>query len=666
SGNAGTDTTTNFIGTTDDRSWVMKTNNTERMKISKSGNVGIGTSNPSSSAILDVSSTTKGMRMPNMTTDQRNLISSPATGLQIYNTDCGSVDFYNGTCWISMSKALPNPKDITSSPASTYFCEGESRTYSISPVTGANYYTWTVPSGATINSGQGTTSITATFSSISGNVCVNASNACETSGQSCLAVTMKPLADTPGGITGLNSVYPYQQTVTYSISGSGSYTWSVPSGVTITSGQGTNTIIVNFACNAVSGNISVAASNTCGLGGASTLAVTVTSLIASAGPTVVNGAAIGGSPTASAGTSPYTYLWSPATNLSSATVSNPTAQCGTPASYTVTVTDNKGCTATSSVAVSRVTANAGSNMTSTGSPCTSSTVIGPATVSGGLAPYSYLWSPSVTLSSATVTNPTASAGSTTTYVVTVTDANTCTASSSMILTVGSTAFYTTPGYTSWTVPTGISCILIEAYGAGGTGGSGIPGKGCRVKTVLSVSGGQVLNINVGGTGGGYNGGGATASCGGGGGGGGTDIRFGGTALANRIIVAGGGGGSGNAAGSPGGDGGNGGTLGYSGNTNNGGGCGSGSGGTATAGGTGGSSGGSGYGGAGTGGNCSNGGGGGGGGGGYWGGGGSPQGCGNNGGGGGGGGSSYVTTTNTSNTTYTDGYQSGNGKVIITW
>jgi hypothetical protein len=54
----------------------------------------------------------------------------------------------------------------------TTACSGSTKTYSISPVANATSYTWTVPSGAIINSGQGTTSITVTFSTNSGNVSV--------------------------------------------------------------------------------------------------------------------------------------------------------------------------------------------------------------------------------------------------------------------------------------------------------------------------------------------------------------------------------------------------------------------------------------------------------------------------------------------------------------
>jgi hypothetical protein len=50
-------------------------------------NVGIGTAVPDPSAILDLTSGTKGFLAPRVTTAQRNNIVSPATGLLVYDTD---------------------------------------------------------------------------------------------------------------------------------------------------------------------------------------------------------------------------------------------------------------------------------------------------------------------------------------------------------------------------------------------------------------------------------------------------------------------------------------------------------------------------------------------------------------------------------------------------
>ena len=62
--------------------------------------VGIGTGTPNSSAILDVSSTSKGILLPRMSTTQRNAIVSPAVGLSVFNTDDQCTDIYDGSNWI--------------------------------------------------------------------------------------------------------------------------------------------------------------------------------------------------------------------------------------------------------------------------------------------------------------------------------------------------------------------------------------------------------------------------------------------------------------------------------------------------------------------------------------------------------------------------------------
>lgn len=67
--------------------------------------VGIGTTSPDASSVLDVSSTTKGMLTPRMTTANRIAIVSPADGLIVYDTDLKSFYHYNSTAvsWNRMS-----------------------------------------------------------------------------------------------------------------------------------------------------------------------------------------------------------------------------------------------------------------------------------------------------------------------------------------------------------------------------------------------------------------------------------------------------------------------------------------------------------------------------------------------------------------------------------
>lgn len=61
--------------------------------------VGVGTTTPSSSAQLDVNSTTKGFLPPRMTLQQRNAIVNPEVGLTIYNTTSDCLNFYRSGGW---------------------------------------------------------------------------------------------------------------------------------------------------------------------------------------------------------------------------------------------------------------------------------------------------------------------------------------------------------------------------------------------------------------------------------------------------------------------------------------------------------------------------------------------------------------------------------------
>jgi uncharacterized protein (TIGR02145 family) len=73
--------------------------------------VGINNENPDPSAALDITSTTKGLLIPRMTNAQRQAISNPAAGLQVFVTDFdgGSFMFYDGTKWDTLSFTEKRP-----------------------------------------------------------------------------------------------------------------------------------------------------------------------------------------------------------------------------------------------------------------------------------------------------------------------------------------------------------------------------------------------------------------------------------------------------------------------------------------------------------------------------------------------------------------------------
>ncbi|MFC5271051.1 ice-binding family protein [Adhaeribacter terreus] len=167
----------------------------------------------------------------------------------------------------------PVPGNIA---GNTVPCAGSTmNVYSIPVVSGASSYNWTVPAGWTITSGQGTNTITVTAGNSNGSISVTASNACGAgSASTSLVIAATAVPPVPGAITGNVNMCINQTGITYSIApvnNASGYTWSVPAGWTITAGQGTNTVTVTAGTNP--GNISVVATNGCGSGLSTALAL---------------------------------------------------------------------------------------------------------------------------------------------------------------------------------------------------------------------------------------------------------------------------------------------------------------------------------------------------------------------------------------------------------
>ena len=82
--------------------WVVNNSNI----YNSGGSVGVGTTTPSASSKLEVSSTSQGFLMPRMSKTQRDAITSPVIGLLIFQTDnTPGFYYYTGTAWIGLSNS---------------------------------------------------------------------------------------------------------------------------------------------------------------------------------------------------------------------------------------------------------------------------------------------------------------------------------------------------------------------------------------------------------------------------------------------------------------------------------------------------------------------------------------------------------------------------------
>jgi large repetitive protein len=134
----------------------------------------------------------------------------------------------------------------------------------------ASSYLWTLPPGLEIVSGANTTHITTRFLTgfTGGTVTVQAVNSCGTSGVRSFTIpSTTPLVRIDGPTNtclhqGINATPAVYSTL---FDPGNVYTWAVPQGATIVSGQGTNTILVRFAVGFTNGAITCTGLNGCNI-----------------------------------------------------------------------------------------------------------------------------------------------------------------------------------------------------------------------------------------------------------------------------------------------------------------------------------------------------------------------------------------------------------------
>ncbi|MFW0718229.1 beta strand repeat-containing protein [Pedobacter sp. N23S346] len=282
---------------------------------------------------------------------------------------------------------------------------GSSLTYSID---GTNYQA----SASFTNVASGTYSVTVRNSdgctSAATSVTINPQPA--TPATPTLGTVVQPTSCTPRGsfvITNYNAAY--------------TYTVSPFAGVTITGNQVTAPV-GTYTVSATLGSCTSGASASVTL----TRPATLTAVISSSNNVNCFGASTGSATVSvTGGTSPYTYSWNSNPAQTSATANNLAA--GT---YTVTVTDASGCSTTQDVTITQPAAGLSITGTVINSTCgaTSNGSVD-ITLSGGTTPYTYLWDSGETTQD--ISNKGAG-----TYTVTVTDAKSCSTSSSFTVTAG--------------------------------------------------------------------------------------------------------------------------------------------------------------------------------------------------------------------------------------
>lgn len=191
----------------------------------------------------------------------------------IVGNDCGNSP--PSALDVTVSTILPAPGAILGPELG---CAGIESTFRIAAVAGAESYEWTVPSDANIVSGQGTEEVIVIWGTTAGDIEVVAQNGCGNSPASQRTLNTGAIPGPAGEVSGNDTVCVNHSGYLYSVPeilGATTYVWTLPLGATVSSGQGTHEVTIDFDPTAVSGDISVYGANDCGDGTPSAKAMTV-------------------------------------------------------------------------------------------------------------------------------------------------------------------------------------------------------------------------------------------------------------------------------------------------------------------------------------------------------------------------------------------------------
>lgn len=304
--------------------------------------VGIGTASPDPSSLLDITSTSKGLLLPRMTTTQRLAIVNPAQGLMVFNTESSCFETYRGTSWLQTCGVAACTAVPSATTALTQVPGYKQITWNWSAVSGAIGYKYNAANnyGTAIDIGPLTTYNQLVCAAGATSLFVWAYNLCGASTAFQLPSTSP--ATTVAAITGSSSVCSVSGTTQLNNSTVGG-TWS-SSDITLAT---VNSIgVVTGVAPTTAVTITYSVTSSCGGSSSATQNVTVNSSpMAISGPTI---ATIGIPATLNA--APIGGVWT-TSNATVATVSIDGKVSGNTAGTVGISYALNGCSATQSIAV---------------------------------------------------------------------------------------------------------------------------------------------------------------------------------------------------------------------------------------------------------------------------------------------------------------------------